>query len=159
MYNIVSQYFSTLQNDHHSKSAFNLSPWKVAIILLTLFSLHYITLHPCDLFCYWKFIPLNPCNLFPLNPHFSPLWQPPIYSLFLWVCFCFVMVVFVRFVFCVFIFLLFVFFCFVMFVFQISHINEVMVFVFLWVISFSIIVFMDIHIITKGKISLFFIAE
>ena len=130
-----------------------MSPWKVAIILLTLFLLRYITFHPCDLCCYWKFILLNPCNLFPLDPYFSPVWQPPIYSLFLRVCFCFVMVVFVRLVFCVFIFVVFFFsglLCFSDSTYKWSY----MVFVFLWVISFSIIPPRLIHV-TNRRISPF----
>ena len=40
--NIVSQYLYTLWNDHHGKSSYHLSPYRVIIILLTLFLMLYI---------------------------------------------------------------------------------------------------------------------
>ena len=42
MYIIVIGYFHTLQNDHHSKSSYHLSPYKVITALLTIFLMLYI---------------------------------------------------------------------------------------------------------------------
>ena len=44
----------------------------------------------------WKSVPFNPLHLF--YPHAPPFWQPPICSLYLWICFCSVLfVLFFRF--------------------------------------------------------------
>ena len=40
---IVILYLYTLQNDHHDKSSYHLAPYKVIIILLTIFPMLYIT--------------------------------------------------------------------------------------------------------------------
>ena len=39
VYNIVIQYFYALQNDHHNKSSYPLSLYKVIILLLAIFSM------------------------------------------------------------------------------------------------------------------------
>ena len=53
MHNIVMQYFFTSQNDPHGKSSYQLSPYKVIKILLTIFLMWYIsTLWPIYLFIY-----------------------------------------------------------------------------------------------------------
>ena len=64
------------------------------------------------------------------------LWQPPICSLYLWVC-------------CLFV-------CFLFFVFSVSTYKwDHIVFVFLWFTSLSIIPSRSIHVVTNGKISFF----
>ena len=43
VYNILIQYFYTLQNDHQGKSSYHLSPYKDNIFLLTIFPTLYIS--------------------------------------------------------------------------------------------------------------------
>ena len=66
MHNIVMQYFFTSQNDPHGKSSYQLSPYKVIKILLTIFLMWYIsTLWPIYLFIYFiLFIYLWLCWVF-----------------------------------------------------------------------------------------------
>ena len=107
------------------------------IKLLQYYWLHSLCVHYIPLtylFYSWKFVPLNPLRLFPLSPH-TPSWQPPVCSLYLWVCFCFILFV-------------------PLFCFLDSTYKWNMVFVFLWLIS--LIPARSIHVATDGKISFFF---
>ena len=52
---------------------------------------HHAVLFISYLFYNWKFVPFNALHLFCPSPHLSPLWQPSVCSLYLWVCFCFVL--------------------------------------------------------------------
>ena len=89
------------------------------------------------LFCNWKLAPLNLPLCFTHSPTPSPLWQPPVCSLYLWICFCFIIFVHLA--------------CFSDFTYKWNH----MIFVFLWVISLGIIPSRFIHVVTNGKISFF----
>ena len=98
------------------------------IVLLILVVMLYI---PSPLLTY-----LISGNLYLLIPftcltHPFPLWQPPIWSLYLWVCFVCIL--------------------------RIPHIGEIILhlFVFVWLISFSLMPSKSIHIVTNGKISFF----
>ena len=89
------------------------------------------------LFCNWKFVPLNLPLYFTHFPTPSPLWQPPVWSLYLWIGFCFAPFVHLD--------------CFLGFTYKWNH----MIFVFLWFISLSIIPSRSIYVVTNGKISFF----
>ena len=121
----VIWYLCTLQNDHHNKSSYHLSPHRHIALSLTVPYYSPTT----RLFCI-----SNLPHLF----HSSPLWQPPVCSMYLWVCFCFVM--------------------FVCFVSQISQVSEVIWYLSfsVWLISLSIIPARFIHVVTNGKISFFY---
>ena len=84
-------YFCTLQNDHHHKSSYRLSPYKVITILLTYSPC--CMFHPRDSFiCNWKFVPLNLPHLFLSSPTPFPLATTCFFSvsmtlfLFCYVC-------------------------------------------------------------------------
>ena len=95
------------------------------------------SLHSCDLFCNWQFVSINPLDPFHLLPSLPCLWQPLVYSLYLWVYFCFV--VFVH------------WFCFI------DSSYKWKWFVFLCLISLSINPSRPVHVVKNGKISCFFI--
>ena len=71
------------------------------------------------------------------HPPPYPLWQPSVCSLYLWVCFCFIMVLHL--------------FCFLDSQCKKNH----MIFVFVWLISLSIITSRSIHVIENGKVTLY----
>ena len=104
------QHLYTLWNDHHNKSSYHLSPYKVIIILSVVFPI----LHPCD-FVYFEtrslyfLIPLTICFT---HPPISSTLATTVCSLYLEVCFCFFMFVHLLF-------------------FFISHIREI-----IWHLSF-----------------------
>ena len=145
------QYFYALQNDHHSMSNYVLSSCKVKQYFFLSWELLRFPLNSiiCNIIKYshhavhytpvtyllqnWKF--LSRC-LSPILPTPSPtLWQPSIFPLYLWVLFS-------------------LFICFVDSTYKWNY----MVFVFLWVISLSIILSRSIHVAANGKISFFFTA-
>ena len=86
-YTVISHLHS-FWSDHHKSS--HLSPCKVITILLTLFLL----LHSTSLWLIY-FTPENLYRLISLTyftpSHPPPLWQPPVWTLYLSVCFYFVM--------------------------------------------------------------------
>ena len=88
------QYFYTLQNDHHDKSSYHLSWYKV-IKILTIFPMLYISSPWLIYFVTGNLYLLISLTDFTHPPHTPPsLWQPPIFplsiSLFLFVhLFCF----------------------------------------------------------------------
>ena len=86
MYDITIWYFYILRNDHHDKSSYHLSPYKVMTILLTIFSMLYIS----SLWLIY-FVTGSLYLLIPITYFTSPVWQPHFCSLYLWVCFCFVL--------------------------------------------------------------------
>ena len=86
-------------------------------------------------------MPLNLPLYFTHFPTLSPLWRPPVCSLYLWICFCFIIFVHLA--------------CFSDFTYKWNH----MIFVFLWFISLSIIPSRSIHVVTNGKISFFLMIE
>ena len=69
-----------------------------------------------------------------------PAWPPPVCSLYLGVCFFFFFVVHL--------------FCFLDFTCKWNH----MAFVFLWLLSLSIMLFRSTHVVGHGKVSFFFMA-
>ena len=132
-------YFYTLQNDHN-KSIANLVQFsKTKVTIQSYYNIvdyiphavHFIPM--THLFYNWKFVPLNLPHLFHSSPHTPPLWQPPVCSLYLWVCFCFVTFVHL--------------FCFLDSVYKWNH----TVFVFLWLISLNIIPSRSIDVVANGK--------
>ena len=80
-------------------------------------------------------------HLFLSSAHFLSLWLPPICTLNLWLCFCLVMFVDLL--------------CFSNSTYKLNH----MVFVFLWLISISIIPSKSIHVVTNGNVSFFFMTS
>ena len=80
-------------------------------------------------------------HLFLSSAHFLSLWLPPICTLNLWLCFCLVMFVDLL--------------CFLSSTYKLNH----MVFVFLSLISISIILSKSIHVVTNGNISFFFMTN
>ena len=137
MFNIVIRYLCTLQNNHHDQYSYYVSPYKVITILLTVFPMLYISLM---WFIYFVIGSLYLLISFSYSPQPPPFRQPPVCSLYLWVCFC--SVTFVH------------LFCFV---FKISHVSEIMwYFCFsLWLTSLNIISSGSIHVVVNGKISSF----
>lgn len=82
---VVTWYLYISWNVHHDEASNNLPPYKVIIILLTIFIVLYIT--PSWLIFYiWMFIPLNSTHHFSQHPHSSPLWWPFVCFSHLWVC-------------------------------------------------------------------------
>ena len=79
-------YFSTFQNDHHNKSSYHVSSYKY-MSLFIVFPTLYI-LYPWHLFCNWKFVSPNLPQPFISSLHPQLLWQPPVCSLYLWLCLC-----------------------------------------------------------------------
>ena len=112
MYSIVIQYFCRLWNDHHDKLGYHLSPYNVITIFLT-YSLH-CTIHPCDLFYSWKFVPLNPLHLFHPSLHPLPSGNH-------------------QFLLCIYESISVLLCLFICFVFEILHVNEIV-----WYLSFSV---------------------
>ena len=94
--------------------------------------------YPWHLFCNWKFVPLHLPHLFLSSPHplssGSQMFVLCIYNS----CFCFVMLIHL--------------FCFLYSTCTWNHI----VFVFIWLISFSIILSRSIHVVANDKILFFF---
>ena len=126
MYNIVIWHLYTLWDDHR-KFSYHLSPFKVITTLLTIFPILYIT-SPWLIY----FITGSLCLLIPFTYFTHPPipCQPPVCSLYLWVCFCFVM-----------------FICFLDSTCKWNH----AVFVFLWLNSLSIIPSKSIHVVTNER--------
>ena len=109
LYNIVVQYFYILQNDHHNKSSYHLSPYKMITVSLTIFPMFYVislwiiysitgSLYLfITLSCFTQ--PPHTLHSAPSHPSLStptPFTQPtpqPGCSPYLWVCFCFVIFV------------------------------------------------------------------
>ena len=69
-------------------SSAHLAPYIVIIILLTAFLMLYFT--SLWLFCNYQFILLNLLTFFTQSTKLPFIWQPSIYSLYLWICFYFV---------------------------------------------------------------------
>ena len=142
------QHLHILQN-YYSKSSYHLSLYKFPkyfFLMMRLCKICFIIdcavsyILMTYLFYIWKSVPLYPyhpsCPFHLLwDPH--PLWQPPIYFLYLWV---------------------FKIFCsFVWFVLLIAHLSEsVQCFVFFQLFSFSIIPLRSTYVVANGKISFFF---
>ena len=131
MYYIEIWHLHTLWNDHHGKASNCLSSHKIVTILLTILLMLYITslwliyFITGSLYLFHIFCP----------PHFSPLWQPPFCSLYLWVCFNFVL------------------FCFL----DSTYTRDPMEFSFsVWLISLNIIPSKSIHVAANDKISFFY---
>ena len=130
MYNIVIQYSYTLPNDHDSNSSYNLPPYNVIIILLTIFAMLYIIMS--YLFYNWMFLPVNLSHL--LYSSFPPLPSDSTsFFLCIWVCFCFIMFAHL--------------FVFLESTYKWNH----TVFFFLWLISLSIIPSRSTHVVSNGK--------
>ena len=89
------------------------------------------------LFHNWKFISLNSLHLLHSTANHLLLWQPPVFSLYQWLCF--------SFGFCSFV---------LVFIFTYKWIYTM--FIFLWFISLSIILTRSIHVVANSKISFFF---
>ena len=91
------------------------------------------------LFCSWEFVPINFSHLFHSSPY-TLSWQSPICCLYLWICFCFVMLVHL------------------IFFFLIPCISKIIWYLCfsVWFISLSIIPSRSMHVVTNGKISLFY---
>ena len=102
MYDIVIPYVCPLRNDHHGRSNYQLSPYKVITIVWSTFPMLYnlipvthlffnwstfpllYNLIPVThLFFNWKFVPFYLPHLFYSSPHFPPFWPPPTCSLYL----------------------------------------------------------------------------
>ena len=130
------QHLYTLQIDHHDKSSDHLSPYKGIAELLIMFPVLYITSQWTNLFCNWKFVPLNLLHLFHTTQQSPPLWWLPVCSLYLWVCFYLVL----------------------FFIFHIQ-VKSYGICLSVWLISLSIILSRSIHVVVNGKISFFFMTE
>ena len=136
MYDILIQYFCVLKNDHHRKSGYHLSRYRIITILLAVFSMLNFTFL-WYLFYSWKFVHLNSLHLFCL------LSSPPIplaitnlfsvsTSLFLF---------------------------FVCFVSDSTYKWNYMVYAFLWLISLKVIPSRSIHVVANANISFLLVAE
>ena len=103
MFTLVIQHLYALWNGHPNMSGNHMSPFKINTVLLTTFPM----LHIISSWCIY-FITGSLYFFHLLHPF--PLWQPPDYFLYLWVCF----------------------WLFCLFVFWIPHSSEIM-----WPLSFS----------------------
>ena len=75
-------------SDHPDKSCTHLTPHVLVTISQTIFPVLYCT--SPSLFCNYQSVLFNPFTSFTQSPQATPLWQPPVLSLCLWVCFNFV---------------------------------------------------------------------
>ena len=126
-------YFYTFQSDHHVKSSYCLSSsYKDKTWLLTIFPTQ---IHLTHVLCYWKSVSLNLPHLISLLPPLpgSHLFVLCIYDYF-------------HLVICVYLF------CFLDFTCKWNA-----VFVFLWLVSLSVVLSRSIYVVTNGKISIFFV--
>ena len=73
-------------------SSYHLSPFKYCLIIDYIFHTEHF-MPVTNLFCNWSFVLLNLPHLFFSFSHHPSLSQPPVCSLYLWLCFCFVMAV------------------------------------------------------------------
>ena len=122
-------YSYTLQNDHHNKSSFPLSPYKVTSIQynVTDYSHHAIHYNPMAYFITESLClgPLHPSNT-------PPLWQSSCYSLY---------------------------YEFAFFLVQIAYVSEIIWYLSLSDISFSIIPSRPIHFLQMAAFHFFFMVE
>ena len=155
--------FYILQNDHHNKSSYHLSLWKVIIILLTVFSMLYsrslwLTLQLEVYILYLLYLFIHP----PF--HIFPFWQLIVCTLYLWIFFCSVfcsLVLFFDFMY-KWKYLVFVFICLTCFIWynilQVCHSSEMARFHSLWWLIFHCIVALHIylHIVNLNMFVVFF---
>ena len=122
MFHIVIQHLYALWNGHPNTSSNHMPPYKINTILFTIFLMLYIISSWCIYFITGS---LYFFHLF----HPFPLGQPPGYFLYLWVCF---------------------WGFFVYFLDSTYYWNHV-VFVFLWLISLSMITSGSVHVVTMTR--------
>ena len=130
------QYFLYIKNDHHRKSGYHLSPYRIITILLIVFSMPNFTFL-WYLFYSWKLIHLNSVHLFCL--FFSPPISLAVTNLFSVST------------------SLFLFF--VCFVSDSTYKWDYMVFAFLWLISLKVMPSRSIHVVANANISFLLVAE
>ena len=136
MYYIVIWHLHTLWNDHHdNKSSNHLVPYKVITVLLTIFLMLYMTSPWLIYYVTGGLYLLIPFIYFAHSPQPPPFWQPPICSLYLWIYFHIVSS-----------------FCFLDSTYKWDH----AVFLFLWLISLSIIPSKSMHVVTNGDNFIFY---
>ena len=121
-----------LQSGPPNNFSTRLAPYVVIAILLTIFPMRFFT--SSWLFCNSQSVLLHPFTFLTLSSNSPPLRQPSVCSLHLWVCSCLVSL-----------------FCSLDYTYKLNY----MAFIFLWLISLSIIPFSCIHVVANGKISLF----
>ena len=139
MYNIVIWYFHILQNAHHDKFSYHLSPYKGITLLLTIFPMLYISSPWLIYFVTESVYLLISLTYVAHSPTSSPLATSCLFSVSM-----------ILFLFC-YLYL----FCFLDFTYKWNH----LVFVFLWLTSLSITPSRFIHPVANRKISFLWLSN
>ena len=105
------------------------------------------TLHLHDFFCNWMLVSFDPFHPFCLPPPSPHLWSPPICSLYLWAKFYFGGFLQRRVG------------CLLFFFVWNSTCEIILLFIFVWLTSLSIMPSKSIHVVANGKVSFFIMVE
>ena len=76
----MARHFHSLQSDAPNDSSTHLTPYSY---YATIGYIPYAVLTSLGLFCNYQFVLFNPFTFLTQPPNTLPLWEPPVYSLYL----------------------------------------------------------------------------